>query len=174
MPASAVMAWAQLPDSPGAVLPSLPGAVTHPPDWIGNTAPFDVPAFFAAPPPEENAAPLYLDALFEFGSEVAICFPEGPERQRRAQAAQERMKKLNEINTALRKDEREVSAEAMKEAGLLAVPIDPYMGAPIRMAINDGRPVVYCLGEDSQDDHGHKEAILGHDLGDVLLRVPRR
>ena len=37
--------------------PSLPGAVTQPPAWLDNPAPFDVAAFFAAPPPEENAAP---------------------------------------------------------------------------------------------------------------------
>jgi len=111
--APTVMAWGQAHAADHASLPSLPGAVTRPPDWIGNTAPFDVTAFFSAPPPDENAAPLYLDTLFEFGSEVAICFPEGPERQRRAQAAQERMKKLNEITAALRNDAREVSAESI-------------------------------------------------------------
>ena len=107
------VAWSRPPEAPRASPPSLPGAVTRPPDWIGDTAPFDVNAFFAAPPPEENAAPLYLDALFEFGKEVAICFPEGPERDRRTQAAQERMKKLGEMITALRDDAREVSAEAI-------------------------------------------------------------
>ena len=59
---------------------ACPVRATRPPDWIGNTMPpFDVNALFAAPPPEENSAPLYLDALFEFGKEVAICFPEGPD-----------------------------------------------------------------------------------------------
>ena len=51
--------------------------MTGPPDGIGPGAPFDVAAFFAAPPPELNAAPLYLDALFEFGPELAVCFPNG-------------------------------------------------------------------------------------------------
>ena len=113
MLASADLAWGQMPEPAGPALPSLPGAVTQPPDWIGNTAPFDVRAFFSAPPPEKNAAPRYLDALFEFSSEMAICFPEGPERQQRTQAAQERLKKLGGISTALRKNAREVSTEAI-------------------------------------------------------------
>jgi len=64
-------------------------------------------------------------------------------------------------------------ADAVTESGLPAVPTDPYTGGPIRMAINDGQPIVYCVGEDGRDDQGHIEAILGHDLGDVLLRMPR-
>jgi len=51
-------------------------------------------------------------------------------------------------------------ADAAKETGFPAVPIDPYTGGPIRLAINDGQPVVYCVGEDGRDDHGHKEATL--------------
>jgi hypothetical protein len=45
--------------------PSLPGAVTKAPDWAVTNAPFDIAAYFTAP--ADNAAPLYLDALFEFG-----------------------------------------------------------------------------------------------------------
>ena len=37
-------------------------------------APFDVVKFFAAVPRDQNAAPLYLDALFEFGSELEDVF----------------------------------------------------------------------------------------------------
>ena len=65
---------------PGGPYPRLPGVVTKAPDWIGDDAPFDVKKYFAAVPRDRNAAPLYLDALFEFGSELAVCFPEGPER----------------------------------------------------------------------------------------------
>ena len=65
-------------------------------------------------------------------------------------------------------------ADAAKETGLPAYPIDPYTGGPIRLATNDGQPVVYCVGEDGRDDHGHKEATLGNDLGDVLRVMPRR
>ncbi len=31
--------------------PSLPGAVTKPPDWLKADAPFDVDGFFTMPPP---------------------------------------------------------------------------------------------------------------------------
>ena len=36
--------------------PELPGAVTQPPAWLKQAAPFDVAAFFDAPPADENAA----------------------------------------------------------------------------------------------------------------------
>jgi len=110
---SAVSASPQAPDGTRASLPSLPGAVTQPPDWIGNTAPFDVAAFFDGPPPEQNAAPFYLNALFEFGSAVAICFPEGPERDRQTQAVDVRWKRYNAIHEALRKDPKSVSSETV-------------------------------------------------------------
>jgi hypothetical protein len=88
------------PDTAGPY-PRLPGAVTTAPDWIGAEAPFDVARYFAPVPRERNAAPLYLDALFEFGTEVAFCFPEGPERDRRRQAASDRMKRYIELEKAL-------------------------------------------------------------------------
>src|SRR5262249_3097997 len=67
----------------GGPFPRLPGAVTKIPDWIGTDAPFDVARTFPVVPRDRNAAPLYLDALFEFGAEMAVCFPAGPERDRR-------------------------------------------------------------------------------------------
>ena len=70
-------------EPPRSPLPGLPGAVTKPPAWLLGNAPFDVAAFLAAPAPDDNAAPRYLDALFEFGPEVAVCFPQGPERESR-------------------------------------------------------------------------------------------
>ncbi len=51
---------------PERTYPSLIGAVKKPPAWLGKEVPFDVAAYFAAPPPGQNAAPLYLDAIFEF------------------------------------------------------------------------------------------------------------
>ncbi len=77
--------------------PRLPYAVSKPPAWLGAEAPFDVAKFFAAPPRDRNAAPIYLDALFEFGSELAVCYPQGPERERRRQAAMERSKSFSEV-----------------------------------------------------------------------------
>jgi RNA polymerase sigma factor (sigma-70 family) len=91
--------------------PSLPGAMTQPPTWLVKDAPFDVAAFFAPPPPDENAAPRYLEALFEFGSGVAVCFPEGPEREGRTRATDERSKRFIEIDRALRAAPNSVPAE---------------------------------------------------------------
>ena len=84
------------PDA-GGPYPRLPGAVVKAPDWIGTDAPFDVARFFAFVPRDRNAAPLYLGAFFEFSSDVAVCFPEGPERDRRSQAAEDRMRRYVEL-----------------------------------------------------------------------------
>jgi len=93
--------------------PNLPGAVTQLPVWLGKEAPFDVAAFFAAPPPQENAAPRYLDALFEFGVEMAVCFPEGPDRESRKLAALNRSRRFGELSQALKKAPDTVPAAAI-------------------------------------------------------------
>jgi hypothetical protein len=77
--------------------PRLPGAVNKAPAWIGSDAPFDVAKYFEAVPRDRNAAPLYLDALFEFGSDLEACFPEGPGRARRSQAASDRSKRYTDL-----------------------------------------------------------------------------
>ncbi len=100
------------PDADGPY-PRLPGAVVNAPDWIGTDVPFDVARFFASVPRDRNAAPLYLDALFEFGTNVAACFPEGPERDRRSQAAEDRTRRHVELVTALRNDPEGVPPEAI-------------------------------------------------------------
>ena len=86
----------------------LPGAVTKAPDWIGADAPFDVGRFFDAVPPDRNAAPCYLDAFLEFGSDVAACFPEGPERSQTKPEADSRTKRYMILYERLRKDEADV------------------------------------------------------------------
>ncbi len=64
----------------GCQLPRLPGAVETAPGWLTET-PFDVKAFFKAPPAQRNTAPLYLEALYEFGEELAVAVPSAtPER----------------------------------------------------------------------------------------------
>jgi len=100
--------------SPPAAAPSgpaFPDAVTEPPDWLVKDAPFDVAAFFAAPPPEENAAPLYLDALYEFGDEVAECFPE-EERARRSPVAKQRAERFGKLYESWEKDPASVDPAA--------------------------------------------------------------
>ena len=89
--------------------PSLPDALTEPPPWIGPGAPFDVAKFFETPPPEENGALLYLDALFEFSPDVAMCFyeqgqePEGGILQR-AEIANVRHKEYSRLEEARQKN----------------------------------------------------------------------
>jgi RNA polymerase sigma factor (sigma-70 family) len=90
--------------------PSIPGAVSRPPAWLVNVAPFDVAAFFAAPSDEENAAPRYLDALFEFGRELEVCFPEGPDRESRKRAADERAGRFIPVFQAWRNNPASVPA----------------------------------------------------------------
>jgi len=46
--------------------PSIPDALREFPDWMTKNAPFDVADYVRPIPEEENAAPLYLDALYEF------------------------------------------------------------------------------------------------------------
>jgi hypothetical protein len=46
--------------------PSLPGAISEPPEWLKKDAPFEATEFFDPIASKENAAPLYLDALYEF------------------------------------------------------------------------------------------------------------
>jgi hypothetical protein len=93
--------------------PSLPGAVDRPPSWLGKEAPFDLAVYFAAPSPQQNAAPLYLDALFEFGSEMAECFPPGPETEARAKKIRERLQRLLPLSEAFQRDPASVDRAEM-------------------------------------------------------------
>jgi hypothetical protein len=99
--------------APARTEPKLPGAVERLPDEIGAGAPFDVAAFFAAPPAELNAAPLYLDALFEFDAGMFVCFPPDSETSRRKQLAERRSRTLDELHSAFTKDPASVSGEAI-------------------------------------------------------------
>lgn len=72
--------WMTGAPSPSAVTPlaswpRLPGASSGMPRWIDAGLPPGVVQYFEEPPPSENAAPLYLDALFEFNDQMAPCFP---------------------------------------------------------------------------------------------------
>ena len=78
--------------APARTYPSIPGAIEVPPAWLAadKDVPFDLKAFFAMPPASQNAAPLYLDALFEFGGDVIGCFAPGPDTDARHQKAMDR------------------------------------------------------------------------------------
>jgi hypothetical protein len=56
--------------------PVLPGAIAGVPEWLDTAGPFNPHDLFHTPEPKRNAAPLYLDALFGFSSELAVCVPE--------------------------------------------------------------------------------------------------
>ncbi|MBI3861195.1 MAG: hypothetical protein HY290_04800 [Planctomycetia bacterium] len=59
---------------PKRTFPSLPGAVRSPPQWVKKDLPFDIVQFFESIPESENAAPLYLEALYEISpSEMKDC-----------------------------------------------------------------------------------------------------
>jgi type II secretory pathway pseudopilin PulG len=71
------------------------------------------------------------------------------------------------------------SLDALAEAGLLvAVPADPYDGAPLRLARRDDGLVIYAVGPDGHDDGGHidrsRPTAKGTDLGFRLWDVDRR
>ena len=67
---------------------------------------------------------------------------------------------------------------AVKEAGLKAIPTDPYDGRPMRMAVVNGQPVVYSVGKDGRDDGGQKDSKYDTLPGDLIYRLtpaePRR
>ena len=60
----------------------------------------------------------------------------------------------------------------VKAAGLPQIPIDPYSGKPLRMAIIDGEPVIYSIGKDGRDDGGRIDSDSDRKPGDQTFRLP--
>ena len=60
---------------------------------------------------------------------------------------------------------------ATREAGLKAVPTDPYSGGPMRYKVIDGKPVVYSVGYDRKDDGGTVDWEYGKKPGDFIFRI---
>jgi hypothetical protein len=117
----AVSMFGQEPKGRGVVAesgdpyPRLPGALTRAPEGLRTDAPFDVEKFFTVLPRDRNAAPLYLDAFFEFSDGLAVCFPAGPERESRQQLAKNRQQRYLELEAALAKDPKAVPGTAIDE-----------------------------------------------------------
>jgi len=87
---------------------SLPGVMREPPEWLVKDAPFDVAGYFSRVPDAENAAPLYLEALFEFspGSMKRCVSPE--DWDKRGPPLQERERRVDECSRQQElKDSRE-------------------------------------------------------------------
>lgn len=59
-----------------------------------------------------------------------------------------------------------------KAAGLSGIPIDPYSGEPLRLAIIDGEPVIYSIGKDGRDDGGRIDSNGDRKAGDQTFRLP--
>jgi hypothetical protein len=95
--------------------PRLPGAVTKAPEGLDGNSPFDIKKAFLTLARDRNSAPLYLDAFFEFGDEMVVCFPEGPERDRRLQAAKDRLQRYQELEKAIVENPMAVSANSIDE-----------------------------------------------------------
>ncbi|MEM9882316.1 MAG: hypothetical protein AAF800_05320 [Planctomycetota bacterium] len=55
--------------------------------------------------------------------------------------------------------------DALVPAWLDAVPIDVYTGEPVRYKIEEGRPVVYSVGPDGEDDGGRVTQLSEDDTG---------
>ncbi len=64
-------------------------------------------------------------------------------------------------------------ASLARGAGLKSVPIDPYDGKPFKFATVDGRPIVYSIGRDGQDDGGLVDSNRDQKpVGDLIYRLP--
>jgi hypothetical protein len=60
---------------------------------------------------------------------------------------------------------------ATKAAGLKDVPVDPYDGKPMRLAILNGRPIIYSVGKDGRDDGGQIDSKQDvQPSGDLIYR----
>lgn len=105
------------PANNGDVQPNLvfPDAMTYPPSWNDADAPFDVAAFLKAPPPEENAAPRYLEALYEFqpGDMVDLLYPDLTleEKKQRWESYRARRDEQQRLEEAWEKDPKSVDGE---------------------------------------------------------------
>jgi hypothetical protein len=61
---------------------------------------------------------------------------------------------------------------AVKEADLKGIPIDPFDGKPMRVALLGSPPVIYSVGRDGRDDEGQKDSKYDTVPGDLLSRMP--
>ncbi len=96
--------------------------MTKLPDGLETDNPFDLKKFFQTVPRDQNAAPLYLDAFFEFNDEMATCFPPGEATEKRRQVAQVRHKRYYDLAQKMASDSSAVSPAAIAEVVKLFEP----------------------------------------------------
>ncbi len=101
--------------------PAFPDPLTEPPIWNDLGTPFDIAEFLKAPLPAQNAAPLYLDALFEFDNNVSGCFATGqvkeypPDVLQRYLIAGQRSRQAYQFYKAWEADPESVDVEAVDD-----------------------------------------------------------
>jgi hypothetical protein len=94
--------------------PKFRDGVEQPPKEVRTNAPFDVPKLFEAPPPEQNAERLYLDALHEFSAELYVVYPVGPDPiSPRSEVASGRSKRFLDVYQAWMNDPKSVTDVAI-------------------------------------------------------------
>jgi hypothetical protein len=59
----------------------------------------------------------------------------------------------------------------VKAAGMPGVPIGPFSDQPLRMAVIEGKPVIYSVGPDGKDDKALLEWEYGRQPGDIIFRL---
>jgi hypothetical protein len=47
--------------------------------------------------------------------------------------------------------------------------VDPYIGCPFKYRLFDGKPILYSVNEDGQDDGGHTDGEWGESGTDVVF-----
>jgi hypothetical protein len=94
--------------------PRLPKQATAAPASFRAGCPFDLDAFFQAPPPDDDSAPLYLVALSEFDDLMEKCWPGGFSRERKA-TLRERTRALGNLVDALDRDPEHADRAALEE-----------------------------------------------------------
>lgn len=119
-PAAQIALWTGASESTDA--PRFPGAVANPPEYLTKDVPFDVVELLK--PPQPNAEPLYLDALFEFSSDMQVCFPE-EERERRLSEIRRREQAYERIRQALENDAASVELSELQIALRLSRDLRP-------------------------------------------------
>lgn len=103
--------------------PGLRRALKELPAWLIKDAPFDVKQFWVSVPADQNAATLYLDALYEFSPHMQDCFPASNRAQQTA-AIKKRRERSDLLqrgrgNPRIRRDNAERDAVLKVYAGTL-------------------------------------------------------
>lgn len=109
-------------------------------------------------------------------SPTVVLFPAVPEARTIIALSQTRLSALQCL-VALRRYElahKKLPAtleEAVREAGLDAVPLDPHSGEPLKYVVRDGKPIVYSVGSDQVDDQARRDWKFGEQPGDFIFRM---